>query len=74
MHSGIGLLTPEQVHYGLDKEVIQKRANVLKAAFIKHPNRFKGKIPQPLPAPEAVWINPPKDLSLTQKTNNILFS
>ena len=74
MHSGIGLLTPEQVHYGLDKEVIRKRADVLKTAFIQHPNRFKGKLPQPLPAPEAVWINPPKDLTLTEKTNNNLFS
>ena len=68
MHSGLGLLTPEQVHYCLDKEVIQKRADVLKTAFRKHPNRFKGKIPQPLPAPQVVWINPPKDLSLTKKT------
>ena len=33
MHSGIGLLTPEQVHYGLEKEVIQKRANVLKTVL-----------------------------------------
>ena len=68
MHSSLGLLTPEQVHYCLDKEVIQKRADVLKTAFRKHPNRFKGKIPRPLPAPQEVWINPPKDLSLTEKT------
>jgi putative transposase len=68
MHSSLGLLTPEQIHYCLDKEVIQKRADVLKTAFRKHPNRFKGKIPRPLPAPQEVWINPPKDLSLTEKT------
>ncbi|GAB6192076.1 hypothetical protein JCM39068_18250 [Desulfocastanea catecholica] len=43
----------------LDKEVIQKRADVLKAAFNKHPNRFKGRIPQPLPALQEVRINPP---------------
>jgi putative transposase len=68
MHSGIGLLTPEHVHYGMDKEVIQKRAAVLLGAFAKHPKRFKGKIPQPLPAPQAVWINAPKTLLLDEKT------
>ena len=65
---GIGLLTPEQVHYCLGKEVTLKRANDLKAAFRKHPSRFKGKVPQPLPAPREVWISPPKDLSLAEKT------
>ena len=68
MHSGIGLLTPEHVHYHMDKEVIGYRAGVLAAAFAKYPNRFKGRIPQPLPAPQAVWINSPKTLSLAEKT------
>ena len=68
MHSGIGLLTPEHVHYGMDKEIIQQRATVLKTAFAKHPKRFKGRMPQPLPAPQAVWINTPKTLSLAEKT------
>lgn len=68
MHSGIGLLTPEHVHYGMDKEIIQQRATVLRTAFAKHPKRFKGRMPQPLPAPQAVWINPPKTLSLAEKT------
>ena len=67
-HSGIGLLTPEHVHYGMDKEIIQQRAVVLRTAFAKHPKRFKGKMPQPLPAPQAVWINPPKTLLLAEKT------
>lgn len=68
MHSGIGLLTPEHVHYGMDKEILQQRATVLKSAFAKHPKRFKGRMPQPLPAPQAVWINPPKALALAEKT------
>ena len=66
-HSGIGLLTPEHVHYGMDKEVVQRRATVLEAAFGKQPKRFKGRIPQPQPAPQAVWINPPA-LQLAEKT------
>jgi transposase InsO family protein len=74
MHSGIGLLTPEQVHYGMEKEIIQQRAAVLEAAFKEHPERFKGKLPQPLPAPEAAWINPPKLPKTPEKTNNNLFS
>ncbi|MGA6925163.1 MAG: IS3 family transposase [Desulfosarcina sp.] len=58
-HSGIALMTPEQVHYGRNDEVTRNRAAVLTAAFEKHPNRFKNKIPVPDTLPEAVWINPP---------------
>jgi len=59
-HSGIALLTPEQVHYGLAPEIINNRANVLQAAFQKNPSRFKGRLPIPHPLPEAAWINKPK--------------
>lgn len=59
-HSGISLLTPEQVHYGLEKEILQHRAQVLASAFEKHPNRFKHKLPVPDSLPQAVWINPPE--------------
>lgn len=58
-HSGIALLTPEQVHYGLADEVLKTRAQVLQTAFEKHPKRFKGKAPKLPKLPEAVWINPP---------------
>jgi putative transposase len=58
-HSGIALMTPEQVHYGMAHQVQQSRAKTLKDAFIRHPDRFKGKIPKPLSLPEAVWINKP---------------
>lgn len=58
-HSGIALLTPEQVHYGLATEVIGRREVVLAAAFEKYPSRFKHKVPVPAKLPEAVWINPP---------------
>jgi putative transposase len=58
-HSGIGLLTPEQVHYGMAQDILDQRAKVLTAAFNQHPNRFKGKMPKPLPMPEAAWINQP---------------
>jgi len=58
-HSGIGFLTPEDVHYGQAEEIIKEREKVLKIAFEKHPNRFKGKVPKPMALPEAVWINKP---------------
>lgn len=59
-HSGLGLLTPDQVHYGQVEEVLENRSEVLREAYLNNPQRFKGKIPQPLPVPEAAWINPPK--------------
>ena len=58
-HSGIAMLTPEQVHYGLAGKITLNRKTVLASAFEKHPNRFKYKIPVPDSLPEAVWINPP---------------
>ena len=58
-HSGIGFLTPEDVQYGRAGQIIKERQVVLNAAFIKHPERFKGKTPKPMALPAAVWINKP---------------
>ena len=58
-HSGIGFLTPEDVYYGRAEQIIKERQAVLNAAFIKHPERFKGKMPKPIILPPAVWINRP---------------
>ncbi len=58
-HTGIALLTPEQVHYGLADEVQNTRTQVLQTAYKKHPSRFKGRIPKVAQLPEAVWINRP---------------
>jgi putative transposase len=60
--SGIALLTPETVHYGLADAVLADRAQTLQAAFLAHPKRFKGRLPQPQSLPKAVWINPPDEL------------
>ena len=59
-HSGIGLVTPEQLHYGLAQKVFDQRCLILENAFEKNPERFKGKISQPPALPEAAWINKPK--------------
>jgi len=58
-HSGIGFLTPEQVHYGLAKQVVKEREAVLKKAYERYPDRFKKGLPKPTPLPESVWINKP---------------
>lgn len=58
-HSAISLMTPEQVHYGFADQIADQRSEVLRAAFLKRPERFKGKMPIPRPLPEAVWINKP---------------
>jgi putative transposase len=60
-HSGIGLLTPADVHFGRAEQVIVARQTVLDDAYAAHPERFVGKPPQPPRLPEAVWINKPID-------------
>ena len=59
-HSGIGFMTPEQVHFGLAAQIQQHRQTVLESAFKEHEKRFKGKLPKPFPLPEAAWINKPQ--------------
>jgi len=59
-HTGIGLLTPADVHYGRAQAVIQQRQLVLQAAYLKNPERFVKGLSTPPQLPEAVWINPPK--------------
>jgi putative transposase len=62
-HLGLGLLTPEDVHYGRASRIIEDRKEVLHAAYEKHPERFKGRIPTPASLPDAVWINKPSPAS-----------
>jgi hypothetical protein len=45
-------MTPEQVHYGMTERIFNERSEVLKAAFEKHPNRFKNKQPSPPMVPD----------------------
>ncbi len=58
-HSGIGLLTPETVHYGRAEGLQAARCQVLAAAYAAHPERFVNQAPAPPPLPSAAWINPP---------------
>jgi putative transposase len=58
-HAGIGLLTPDALHYGRAPEIHAQRAAVLRAAYAAHPERFVNQAPIPPPLPTAAWINPP---------------
>ena len=58
-HSGIGLLTPEAVHYGRAASIVERRSNVLRAACQAHPERFVNGPPRPPEVPQAAWINKP---------------
>jgi putative transposase len=58
-HSGLGLLTPEAVHYAQAETVHAARRQVLHAAYAAHPERFVRRRPEPPPLPTAAWINPP---------------
>lgn len=58
-HAGLGLLTPNQVHYGQTDAIHAARQTTLNAAYDAHPERFVNKPPVPPDKPAAVWINPP---------------
>ena len=57
-HSGIAMLTPHTVHYGLADGVLAARQRALTQAFAIHPERFKYAAPKVTLLPTEVWINP----------------
>ncbi len=57
-HAGIGLMTPDQVHYGQADAVHDARQKILDLAYVANPERFVKKSPNPPNKPTAVWINP----------------
>ena len=65
-HSGIGLMTPESVHYGRAQDIHAQRARVLAAAHAATPERFVRGAPRPPEMPTAAWINPPKTAAAAQ--------
>jgi putative transposase len=59
-HTGLGLLTPADVHFGRAEQRRDARALVLQAGHLAHPERFVLGPPVPPPLPTAAWINKPK--------------
>lgn len=63
-HSGIGLNTPADVHYGLAVGRTLERAATLAAARARNPERFtSNQAPKILALPENAWINQPAERS-----------
>jgi site-specific recombinase XerD len=62
-HTGLGRLTPSDVHHGLAEQRVAARAAVLATASGVYPWRFPGGLPQPPARPTEVWIPPhaPRD-------------
>ena len=60
-HSGIGLYTPSDVHFGRASELRELRQATLDAAHAAHPERFPRGRPQAPAPPSAVWINKPEE-------------
>jgi putative transposase len=58
-HSGIGMMSPAMVHYGLAAAVRENRQATLDVAYAAHPERFVRRRPAPPPLPKEVWINKP---------------
>ena len=58
-HSGLGLMTPHDVHHGLADHRHAERARVLENAHRAHPERFVHGLPVPPPLPTAAWFNKP---------------
>lgn len=58
-HVGLGLMTPDQVHFGQVDDIHDARQQVLDRAFLANPQRFVRKAPRPPAKPVAAWINPP---------------
>jgi putative transposase len=59
-HSGLGWLTPWDVHYGHAELRLTERQLVLRQAFEATPERFVRGVPTPPALPCEVWINKPR--------------
>jgi transposase InsO family protein len=60
-HSGLAMMTPEAVHFGKDREILNVPKETLEKAYQAHPERFVKGIPEPEPLPNEVWINKPEN-------------
>jgi len=61
-HTGVGLHTPADVHFGLASEKTTQREAALAQARVKHPERFTTGSPikpKILTTPNEAWINKP---------------
>jgi len=65
-HAGIGLMTPDQIHFGQADAIDAARQTALDAALPGTPERFVRQRPKPPQIPTTARINPPKPKQATQ--------
>lgn len=61
-HSGIAMVTPENVHYNTHHKILTDRSLTLEQAYQLHPERFVKGVPKIQQVPKEVWINKPNTL------------
>lgn len=66
-HSGIAMLTPENVHYNNINEVISQRQKVMDDVYNNYPQRFVKGVPIIKKPDNQVWINKPQMDGLSLK-------
>lgn len=67
-HSGIGFMTPAAMHFGHGAALHAQRAQVLQAAYMANPARFKHRVPTPPALPTVVGINLPNPITQLKET------
>jgi putative transposase len=67
-HSGLGLLTPSDVHHGLAQGRLDARNAILAAAYAARPDRFPHGPPTAGAPPSEAWINKPPPMSPKEET------
>jgi len=67
-HSGSGLHTPADVHFGRADAVRARRQHTLDAAYKARPDRFR-RPPQAPRIPDVAWINQPQEEPATPTAN-----
>ncbi len=73
-HSGVGLMTPADVHYGRAEQLTTARRQILLEAQRAHPERFVRGTPQPPVLPPQAWINPPPQKTTLQDAAGAILS
>ena len=66
------MLTPDDVHHGRARHILDQRERTLRAAWSKHPERFVRGTPKPQPLPREVWINPPTAATTPHNAHSIV--
>jgi putative transposase len=65
-HSGIAMLTPDNVHYNQCEGILYARSVTLMNAYLDHPERFVKGVPSVEQVPKEVWINKPISKELVE--------